>query len=816
MTTARLQPEAAKVMRDAIREAGGVEVFAIGDVRDGEVSAVTVTCRGLHDQVLAILGRPKAGQVVLHNHPSGVLLPSPADMNLAGRYSENGVGFIIVDNDVQRSNWVVEPHDDRDVPLSEDEVLAFFHESLPQALPGFELRQEQVDMALAVTRSLSDKEPLAVEAGTGTGKSLAYLIPAALWALKNEKKVVLSTYTKALQTQLLHKDLPLLGKAGLEVRTALLMGRNNYLCKRRLRLAAAEAEDADKTAFSDLMAWDASTSTGARLDLTMDLPYELWEKVESDSDLTLRARCPHHDVCHYYQARRRAAAAQLVVVNHALLLADRANRESGGPGVLPAYERLILDEAHHLEAAATGAMSDRVTTTMIRRAVGPLLPRKRRAGALTRLLTDHTSKGGALPPEEHDRFAEHVHAAVEHLHLLQDELPDALAALSSRVLDASGTPVRIRHKDRGAPLWAEDVEPVALRVEQLLNGAVGALTSVLQPFEDIPLPPNRAQSVLDTRRGLRRLSAKANVVRHFLDDDRSTCRWVDRASRRDPAAALNHAPIEVAGPLQRMLWEALPGTVATSATLTVNQRFDHWLGRVGLEEPHAEVYPSPFDYRQQALLGLPRDLPEPNDPRFLPASTELIAEAIRRVGGGAFVLCTSYNAVRYYSDQLRRQLPASMPVLAQHGSGHAGLLQRFREARDAVLVGTDSFWEGVDVRGDALRLVIIPRLPFRMPTDPLLAARQDRLRERGLDPFTAFTLPEAIIKLRQGFGRLIRSRSDRGAVLLLDRRITSRRYGRIILHALPPARRSSGPARAVLQALDGGDAMWHNAGGRRL
>jgi ATP-dependent DNA helicase DinG len=267
-------------------------------------------------------------------------------------------------------------------------------------------------------------------------------------------------------------------------------------------------------------------------------------------------------------------------------------------------------------------------------------------------------------------------------------------------------------------------------------------------------------------------------------------------------AALNLAPIEVAEPLRRLLWDAVPGSVATSATLTVGGRFDHWLDRVGLQDPTTGIHPSPFDYKTQALLGLPRDLPEPNDPRYLDESARLMVDAIHASGGGAFVLCTSYAAVRFYTGVLRRSLPGHMPVLSQEGTGRLQLLSRFREARNAVLVGTDSFWEGVDVQGEALRLVIIPRLPFRMPSDPLLAARQERIAQRGGDPFRAFTLPEAIIKLRQGFGRLIRHRSDRGVVLLLDRRIASRRYGRVILYALPPARRAQGPARSVLSATE--------------
>ncbi|MFT6142179.1 MAG: ATP-dependent DNA helicase DinG [Myxococcota bacterium] len=798
----RFHDTAARTLRAAIVQAEGVEVFAIGDVVEGEVTAVTVTCRGQYDRVLAILGRPRAGQVVIHNHPSGVLIASDADMHLAGRYAEEGVGFVIVDSSVSRSTWVVEPHVEKNVPVTEDDIREVFLHALPRAVPGFETRDAQLHMAIAVAHSLSENEPYAVEAGTGTGKSLAYLIPSALWALRNDSKVVISTYTKALQSQLLVKDLPLLQRADIPAQAALLMGRNNYVCKRRLRIAASEADAADKAMYDDVLAWDGSTEDGTRLDLTIDVPYPVWERIESDSDLTLRLKCPHYAVCHYYMARRRAAAAHLVVVNHALLIADRANRDSGGPGVLPKYRRLILDEAHHLENAATGAIGARLTNAAVRRATTPLLPSPKRPGALARLVQDHATVGGALEPHEHPALEAAVHEAHDRILALTDELPAVLEALSADVLDNTGTPVRIRHEDRGQPLWAVHVEPPATRVQQLLDEAVGALTQTLVPFEERMLPQSRAQSVLDVRRGLRRLSEKALVAREFINEDRDSCRWVDRGSKRDMTAALNLAPIEVAEPLRRLLWDAVPGSVATSATLTVGGRFDHWLDRVGLQDPTTGIHPSPFDYKTQALLGLPRDLPEPNDPRYLDESARLMVDAIHASGGGAFVLCTSYAAVRFYTGVLRRSLPGHMPVLSQEGTGRLQLLSRFREARNAVLVGTDSFWEGVDVQGEALRLVIIPRLPFRMPSDPLLAARQERIAQRGGDPFRAFTLPEAIIKLRQGFGRLIRHRSDRGVVLLLDRRIASRRYGRVILYALPPARRAQGPARSVLSATE--------------
>ncbi|MEZ4238848.1 MAG: hypothetical protein R3F59_22380 [Myxococcota bacterium] len=350
----RFDPGAAAAMRDAIREAGGVEVFAVGDVELGHVVAVTVTCRGTEDRVPGLIDRPRAGQVVIHNHPSGDLRPSEADLQLAHLYGEDGVGVVIVDSDVTRSNWVVEPHVRAVVPVDDTELVRFFREGLPKALPGWEARDQQLEMARHVAAALDRGEPLLCEAGTGTGKSLAYLVPAALWALANESKVVVSTFTRALQAQLVSSDLPLLLRGGIDARTAVLQGRSNYLCKRRLGLALEDTEGDDRAALEALAQWSENTQDGSRSDLPFAVDPTTWEHVLSDSELTLSIRCPHYEGCHYYRARRAASGAHVVVVNHALLLTDLQLRAEAGRGFLPRYERVILDEGHHLRRRRHG------------------------------------------------------------------------------------------------------------------------------------------------------------------------------------------------------------------------------------------------------------------------------------------------------------------------------------------------------------------------------------------------------------------------------------------------------------------------------
>ena len=373
--SSRFSSEAAARYRQAIAEAGGIELFAIGRIDgDGIITDLEVHCRGNKGAVPALLKRPRPGEVVIHNHPSGVLEASDADMRLAGLYGDDGVGVVITNNAVDAALWVVEPLVRERKRVDPARVGRFFQEVLPRVMPGHEPRPAQLEMALRVTEALNDEHVVTLEAGTGTGKSLAYLLPATLWALRNEGRVVVSTYTITLQGQLASADLPVLRRAGLRFRSAVLKGRGNYLCRRKLAEAieGLKPDDADAQTLRAIGRFAEVAQEGSKHDLALPLDEDTWDKVASDHDQTLRARCPHYDRCFYYQARRKAADAHVLVVNHHLLLADLALKaESGAEGILPRYDRVILDEAHHLEDAATSLYHQRLTARAIRRAYSP-------------------------------------------------------------------------------------------------------------------------------------------------------------------------------------------------------------------------------------------------------------------------------------------------------------------------------------------------------------------------------------------------------------------------------------------------------------
>lgn len=763
--SSRLSAVAAEQLRAAIKEAGGIEIFAVGDVVRREVVQVEVHARGTEGAVVALRSRARAGQVVIHNHPSGILQPSEPDMALASAFGEEGVGFVIVNNTATQAQWVVEPLQKKRVFVDEGQLEELLVRRLPTLVPGWEARPGQLQMAMKVLASFNDGGTVLLEAGTGTGKSLAYLLPAALWALANDAKVVVSTYTRTLQGQLLGEDLPLVTRL-LPARVAVLKGRNNYICRRKLGQLESDP------LVEDIRAWAQTSPYGDRDDLPWAVEEELWDRMESDTDQTLRAACPHYNTCFYYNARRRAAAAHLIVVNHALLLMDLSIKQDNVPGILPAYDRVVLDEAHHLEGAATSASEQRLSGRGVSRTLGPLMTNRKRPGAIERLMQ-------RWPVQITNKASEAAFAITE----LKDHAQIGFELMQQDYQ----VPLRVRGEETP---HAAFFEALAMKA-QAAAGRLGAMQALI---EDLPVQVDEMQPVLDVGRGRRRLEDVVSLSRGFLVEDQNICRYFDPGVSGVGAV---RAPVDVAPTLQKLLGP-LESVVLTSATLAVNGKIDHYANRLGFVNVDFHLFPSPFNYQEQSILALPKDIPHPDDPSFVDVAAGVIIEAIEASGGGAFVLCTSYKMVQALAMRVEAVLGNKHAILKQ-GKGQKGkILEHFRRDKAAVLFGTDSFWEGVSVKGEGLRLVIIPRLPFRVPTEPVSEARYELLQTQGLDPFRAWSLPEAVIKLRQGFGRLIRAQSDRGVVLMLDRRLHEMWYGRLFLSALPSARRVVGPARVVM------------------
>ncbi|MEN1957440.1 ATP-dependent DNA helicase [Luteimonas changyuni] len=672
---------------------------------------------------------------------------------------------------------------------------------LAAVIPGFRPRQAQQDFSAAVASAFNDRAVLLAEAGTGTGKTFAYLVPALL----SRRKTIISTGTRALQDQLYHRDLPRVRDAlGTGLRTSLLKGRANYLCRHRLERARGENRfqtPAQADHFQRILAWSGRTRMGDMAELE-SLPDDspLLPLVTSTADNCLGTECPFWGDCFVVQARQRAQEADVVVVNHHLLLADLALKQEGFGEILPGAEAFVVDEAHQLPELAAQFFGEGLSARpLVELARDAIAESRDVAGALA------TLQEPARALEQATRL---LRAAMDVLPargtrpqlLAVPEVADALDALDAALLALS---------DALAPLCAAapGLEACQLRARDH-RGRLGRWRDIDGPAEDVDLDPGTGE-VVDPVSG-RRLgvetplaaaiadavaesgpeSAKAGVAPQPVvrDDD---VRWYELSPR---GFRLQRTPLDVSGPLRAHREQSRAAWVFTSATLTVEERFEHVSRRLGLYEPRTLLVPSPFDWASQALAYLPPGLPEPSARDYTTAIVAAVRPVLEASAGRAFLLFASHRALREAAEALRG---APWPLFVQGEAPRHVLLQRFRESGNGVLLGSASFREGVDVAGGALSVVVIDKLPFASPDDPVFEARLEAIRRAGGNPFRDEQVPQAVIALKQGVGRLIRTETDRGVLVLCDPRLLGKGYGRRFLDSLPPFPRTRDVADAV-------------------
>ncbi|MBN2644829.1 MAG: DEAD/DEAH box helicase [Desulfuromonadaceae bacterium] len=824
-------PDSLTFMRQTIQDSFGNEVFFVGHTDAAlNITRVEVVARGHCRAVPALIQQCRAGDVVIHNHPSGHLTPSDADLQIAGLLGEAGIGFHIVNNSVNTVYKVVEAQRSASRrPLEPHAIAALLAPdgALAQQFRDYEDRPQQLRMALTVASAFNEDKLALIEAGTGTGKSLAYLIPAVLWALHNEETVVISTNTINLQEQLVSKDLPLLSKClGEPFRAVLVKGRNNYLCHRRLQQAQHEPDlfqSSMAEQLADLRSWAEQSRHGSRDELIQAPSAEIWNEICCEVDQCPRIRCPHYSQCFFHKARRFASQADLLVVNHALLLSDLAVRAQTAnytaAAVLPPYRRIILDEAHHLEDAATRYFSIRVSHFSFTRILNRLLhPRKAERGILPRWLAQTAH---ALPDtwkesyEKAYQLTERLSTGCRQLRQQAHDCFSTLRELFDDVPHAKGNQElnqRITEEFAGTLTWNEVVNRLTPFIEQARQAALQAedLIKLSETFPDATRE-QMTGSTTDLQAMAQRLLLLAGDLATFLRRDPNHCNWteISRASGRskEPVLWLNSAPIELAELLNKTLYDRYHTVILTSATLTVDHQFSFFRQRTGLGHCPANrvlelQLDSPFDFSRQALIAIPDDLADPTDPGFAEQAMPCIEQSLLAARGNAFVLFTAYTLLQRVFNALEPSLFAQgLSCLRQGQRPRHQLLKDFTRGEHQVLFGTDSFWEGVDVQGDDLQLVIITRLPFRVPTEPIQLARCEAIEQQGGNPFSQFTVPQAVIRLKQGFGRLIRHRKDRGVVLILDRRVISKPYGRRFLNSLPATHCEVAPARTLARHL---------------
>jgi ATP-dependent DNA helicase DinG len=808
----RIAPGIRAYLAGEISQAGGREVSFVAEMdRDGVVTGARAVARGTPDMVLALAGGARRGEVLLHNHPSGVLEPSVADLNIAARLHDAGVGFGILSNDATELYMVVEvPRDRPIVPIDPFDIIDSLGEKGPIAeqLRRYEDRRSQRDMAAHIADGYNDGGVQLLEAGTGVGKSFAYLVPALAWARANGERTVVSTNTINLQEQLVGKDLPLLRKAlateGYSPTFALLKGWRNYLCLARMHQAVSaqrtllEQEKLDE--LIGIAEWSGHTADGTLSDLPVTPSSEVWDEVSAEPDLCARLKCPEFDRCFLFRARRRAAEADVVVVNHHLLAADLSVRQSTDnwqeAAVLPPYQRLILDEAHHLEDVAANHLGIQVTSRAVRRLLSRFERNGRGLGPT--LSFELQGRNDLLSRASLDLLQQRLLPAVNDARRASETL---FLRLYQRLEDQTAGQQRLDDSFAADPIWGEglgfDLDSM-LGAFRSLRDSVETIADRLSQAEETE---RRSQLLQELRGVMRRLEAVSDGLNRTLRPAAGgapTVRWMERTTRGQHVG-LSAVPLDLAPVLRELLFDRLRTVVLTSATLAAGGEFTFLESRLGLTGEASpvkvrEIFASPFDYPSQCIFGVPNDLPEPreDEPAHGAAVVQVVTDLAYASDGGMFVLFTSHVALRRAAQELRLSLGDRWPILVQGDSPRDVLLRRFRELENAILLGTDSFWEGVDVPGRALRALVLNKLPFKVPSEPITAARLERLAEEGFDGFMNYLLPHAALKLKQGFGRLIRSRQDTGVVILLDSRVVTKRYGPLLLSGLPRAERVLG------------------------
>lgn len=695
--------------------------------------------------------------------------------------------------------------------------------NLSKVIKGFEPREQQQKMMHNIIEAYNENQIALIEAGTGTGKSIAYLIPAILWAVQKKERSVISTHTITLQEQLLLKDIPLVTKAlNVTVKAVLVKGMRNYVCLRKvdetrgeqLLLPPQEAEE-----FAKIQAWSHNTKDGSRSSLAFEPSGQIWDKVCAENDTCNKNQCPYYQDCHFFKARREASEAQILIVNHHLLFADLATRAESenyqDPSILPIYTKVILDEAHHIEDIATEYFAQKISLLDLLRIIGRLAAEKggKALGKLTQLKEKiHSYFNTKTPPTEVSSLLSKMNIDLpgtrsDLLKLITDGFDKFhnfinIAKNPSRTTEdqSSENKLRMLPEHYGHPYWSKDLKNHSTELVKVLQKYVQSINGLENSLKSL----NHDQLNEQTK-GIRfeiealcaRLTAASLILHEFVQNAPlpSKVRWIEAQMLKTMINVyIADAELDIAKALVDYLFSKFSSVVLCSATLTTNKQFDFVKKRLGLTPEYAgdltvteNIYDSPFDYRQQALFAIPTDIPNPLESTFTLAAAEKIWEAVQASHGNAFVLFTSYSMLKTCYQILQPRFQEHKFPIFKHGDDNRQtLLNKFKATDRSVLFGTDSFWEGVDVVGDALRCVIIVKLPFKVPTEPIIQARTEAILAKGGDPFMEYSLPNAIVKFKQGFGRLIRNKNDRGCIVCLDTRLITKRYGQQFLNSLPP------------------------------
>jgi ATP-dependent DNA helicase DinG len=805
-------------LREEISTSEGREVFFLGKTNaHRRIIEVKAAARGDEEEVPALQQLAAPGDVVIHNHPSGDLKPSKADLQLASLFGQRGIGCYIINNEASQIYVVVEAFEKIELqPLKEEEVIACLSpgEKISQKLYNYEYRPQQVEMMKAVINAFNQDEIGIIEAGTGTGKTLAYLLPTIYWSTINKQRVAISTNTINLQEQLLYKDIPFLRQVlAQKFKAVLVKGRGNYACLRKINALQKDfnllSDEDDSQLLQDIINWSSKTGDGSISDLSFVPPADTWEKVKSEADLCLRSKCPYFKQCFVNRARRELSQADVLIVNHHLLFSDLALRRQLGPdselSILPAYQRLILDEAHNLEDVVTSHFGSHITRIGLIRMLSRLYHLKKGEKGLLPIIKlklfrlrnniSESSLDGIINLVD-SQLIPQVKITIQAAEIAFDKIAEFLSSQHIEK-DAPEFKLRITLEIQKHPDWQ-------LLVEQEVKELKAELHALISNLEQLSKSLGRLKKEVKEEIEDQILQVKAMAGRFreisalissiFAPHEEGEIKWILSGGEKKPRKIeLLTSPLIVADEMIEQVFYPYSTVILTSATLTIGGSFDFIKARLGLDKLKAErlielVLASPFDYEKQAIIAIPSDVPQPRSQIFEEELPGLLLKTISISQGRAFVLFTSFALLNSCFKKLQESLRLmGITPLKQGSEGRHRLLERFKKDISSVLFATDSFWEGVDVEGEALQCVILTKLPFKVPNDPVLEARMEYIEKQGGNPFMELAVPLAVIKFKQGLGRLIRRKTDRGAIVILDKRIKEKNYGKAFLHSLPKA-----------------------------
>lgn len=794
----KISSAAREVMRIEIAEAQGNEVFFRGiPDENGVVQEVQVLARGNSYSVPAILKAMRKGEVIIHNHPSGFLYPSDADIEVASIYSNrmDGASYI-VNNDVSDIYVIIELFKDENVKI---DIAPYFEKTglLSQTFKGFEYRDEQLHMAKHIEKGLNSEIPVIVEAGTGTGKTLAYLIPSIEWAIKNRKRVVISTNTINLQEQLLNKDIPIAKRViqG-DFKYILVKGRGNYLCNRKYHnLAMGDTsiiEDfspSQKNQFVEIIKWGNQTEIGDKGELPFEVDNSVWELFQSETDMCSGNKCPYKAECFFLKSREEKKKADILITNHHMYFSDLAIRKEIGfnteYSILPEYGLVVFDEAHNIEKVARDYFSYEASKYSFTKTMNQIFTtegKKKNTGALDFILkyikSAEIDSRGIL-----EREIEEIKLKHKSLYISGREYFNHIIDVFSKGEMGTFTFRAKKEEMESSPF----LNTLTDYKDSFLSDYNSYIRKVRELIKELKDEEDTAGHINDFSKYVDRLDGFINNFRFIHDfSDDEFIYWIEVNSRKSNSK-LVATPLKIDGELQKNLYLNLKQIIFTSATIAIGSDFSYFKESIGLDKNTLEkVIHSPFDYDRQMKVYIPNDVPNPSEKNFIDDVSEFLKAQLIASKGKAFVLFTSYQMLNYVYYMIREELERNgIQLFIQGMTSRTHLVNMYTAGKNPVLFGTDSFWEGVDIKGNQLSNVIIVKLPFKVPSDPVTEAIIEHITAQGKNSFTEYQVPEAVIKFKQGIGRLIRSKTDSGTITILDNRVVTKRYGRFFIDSIP-------------------------------